>query len=139
LRAALVEAAWVTVRFDAAWQEQFDRLAQRIGRRKAIVATPALRAGARVARQLLVVIWHVLYHRRVDHQADPERVVRYFLAWGRQAKAFTRLGLKASEFARQQLDILGIGQELPTLITFGVTYRLPPSSLPVVETAATPA
>jgi hypothetical protein len=66
-------------------------------------------------------------------------VVRYFLAWGRQAKAFSRLGLKASEFARQQLDILGIGQELPALITFGVTYRLPPSSLPVAETAATPA
>jgi transposase len=130
LRAALVEAAWITVRFDPAWKEQFDRLAQRIGRRKAIVA---------IARKLLVVIWHVLYHRRVDRQADPERVVRYFLAWGRQAKAFSRLGLKAPEFARQQLDILGIGQELPSLITFGVTYRLPPSTLPVVETAATPA
>jgi transposase len=130
LRTALIEAAWVTVRFDPAWQEQFDRLAQRIGRRKAIVA---------IARKLLVVVWHVLYHRRVDRQADPERVVRYFLAWGRQAKSFARLGLKASEFARQQLDILGIGQELPTLITFGATYRLPPSSLPVVETAATPA
>ena len=120
----------VTVRFDPAWEEQFERLAQRIGRRKAIVA---------IARKLLVVIWHVLYHRRVDRQADPERVVRYFLAWGRQAKAFARLGLKASEFARQQLDVLGIGQELPALITFGVTYRLPPSSLPVVETAVTPA
>jgi len=38
LRAALVEAAWITVRFDPAWREQFERLAQRIGRRKAIVA-----------------------------------------------------------------------------------------------------
>jgi transposase len=130
LRAALVEAAWITVRFDPTWKEQFDRLAQRIGRRKAIVA---------IARKLLVVMWHVLYHRRVDRQADPERVVRYFLAWGRQAKVFARLGLKASEFARQQLDILGIGQELPALITFGATYRLPPSTLPVTETAATPA
>ena len=130
LRAALIEAAWITVRFDPTWRQQFERLEQRIGRRKAIVA---------IARKLLVVVWHVLYHRRVDRQADPERVVRYFLAWGRQAKAFSRLGLKASEFARQQLDILGIGQELPALITFGVTYRLPPSSLPVVETAATSA
>ena len=128
LRAALIEAAWVTVRFDPAWKEQFDRLAQRIGRRKAIVA---------IARKLLVVIWHVLYQRRVDRQADPERVVRYFLAWGRQAKAFARLGLKASEFARQQLDILGIGQELPTLITFGATYRLLPSSLLVTEDTPT--
>lgn len=126
LRTALIEAAWVTVRVDPSWGQQFERLAHRIGRRKAIVA---------IARKLLVVVWHLLYHRRVDRQADPERVVRYFLAWGRQAKAFTRLGLKASEFARQQLDILGIGQDLPTLITFGVTYRLPPSSLPVtIET-----
>ena len=124
LRTALIESAWVTVHFDPIWREQFERLEQRIGRRKAIVA---------IARKLLVVVWHVLYHRRVDRQADPERVVRYFLAWGRQAKAFARLGLKASEFARQQLDILGIGQELPTLINFGVTYRLPPSSLPVTE------
>ena len=124
LRTALIEAAWITVRFDPTWRQQFQRLEQRIGRRKAIVA---------IARKLLVVVWHVLYHRRVDRQADPERVVRYFLAWGRQAKSFARLGLKASEFARQQLDILGIGQELPALITFGVTYRLPPSSLPVTE------
>ncbi len=129
LRAALVEAAWVAVQFDAHWREQFERLAGRIGRRKAIVA---------IARKLLVVIWHVLYHQRVDRQADPERVVRYFLAWGRQAKVFSRLGLKASEFARQQLDILGIGQEL-SLVTFGATYRLPPSTLPISETAATPA
>lgn len=124
LRTALIEAAWVTVRVAPTWQAQFERLEHRIGRRKAIVA---------IARKLLVVVWHLLYHRRVDRQADPERVVRYFLAWGRQAKAWSRLGLKASEFARQQLDILGIGQDLPTLITFGVTYRLPPSSLTVVE------
>ena len=127
LRTALVESAWVAVQFDSRWRDQFQRLAQRIGRRKAIVA---------IARKLLVVIWHVLAHRRVDRQADPERVVRYFLAWGRQAKALARLGLKASQFARQQLDILGIGQQLPALITFGATYRLPPSTLPLTEAPA---
>ena len=61
-----------------------------------------------------------------------------FLAWGRQAKVYSRLGLKASEFAWQQLDILGIGQQL-SRITFGATYRLPPSTLPVSEEAVTPA
>jgi hypothetical protein len=35
-------------------------------------------------------------------------------------------------FARQQLDILGIGQEL-SQVNFGAAYRLPPSSLPVAE------
>jgi transposase len=129
LRAALVEAAWVAVRFDLNWKEQFERLAQRIGRRKAIVA---------IARKLLVVIWHVLTHKRVDRQADPERVVRYFLAWGRQAKVLARTGLNAAQFARQQLDVLGIGQDL-SRVTFGVTYCLPPSSLLAVQEAATPA
>lgn len=130
LRHALTEAAWSAVQFDQRWREQFERLAQRIGRHKAIVA---------IARKLLVVIWHVLSKQRVDRQADPQRVVRFFLAWGRQAKSFARLGLKASQFARQQLDVLGIGQELPSLITYGVTYRLPPSSLLVAETATTSA
>jgi hypothetical protein len=129
LRTALIEAAWVTVRVDPAWREQFERLERRIGRRKAIVA---------IARKLLVVVWHVLFHRRVDRRADPERVVRYFLAWGRQARVWSRSGLKAPEFARQQLDILGIGQDLPTRITFGVTYRLPPSSLAVTEAVDAP-
>ena len=129
LRAALVEAAWVAVQFDAGWRAQFERLAQRIGRHKAIVA---------IARKLLVVIWHVLSKRRVDRQADPERLARHFLAWGRQARVFSRLGLKASAFARQQLDLLGIGQEL-SQITYGANYRLPPSSLPVAEQTVSPA
>ena len=53
---------------------------------------------------------------------------RYFLAWGRQAKAYATLGLKASQFARQQLDMLGIGQDL-SRITYGVTYVLPPAKM----------
>jgi transposase len=126
LRHALIEAAWITVRFDPHWQQNFDRLATRIGRRKAIVA---------IARKLLVVVWHVLSKRRVDRQADPNRVVRYFLAWGRQARVFSRTGLNASAFARQQLDILGIGQDL-SQITFGAAYRLPPSTLSVTETVS---
>jgi transposase len=46
LRAVLVEAAWTAVRYDQHWREQFERLADRIGRQKAIVATPAPPPGA---------------------------------------------------------------------------------------------
>ena len=74
MRAALVEAAWITIRCDRHWQEQFERLADRIGRHKAIVATPALRAGASVARKLLVVIWYLLSKKEADRRADPDRV-----------------------------------------------------------------
>ena len=124
LRHALSESAWSAVQFDQGWRDQFERLADRIGRHKAIVA---------IARKLLVVIWHVLSKQRVDRQADPLRVTKFFLAWGRQAKVYARLGFKASEFARQQLDILGIGQEI-TRVKFSATYVLPPSALPVEDT-----
>ena len=96
----MVEAAWIAIRYDQKWKAQFDRLAHRIGRKKAIVA---------IARKLLVVVWHTLSKKRVDRQADPIRVTKYFLAWARQAQSFKRLDLKAPAFARKQLDLLGIG------------------------------
>jgi transposase len=45
LRSALVEAAWITVRYDPFWQAQYERLAVKKGVKKAIVA---------IARKLLV-------------------------------------------------------------------------------------
>jgi len=67
LRTALIEAAWVTVRFDSCWREQFERLAQRIGRRKAIVA---------IARKLLVVVWAVRHFGHRPGFADPDHLRR---------------------------------------------------------------
>ena len=57
LRTVLIEAAWITIRYDRHWQGQFERLAHRIGRHKAIVA---------IARKLLVVIWIVSLSRPVE-------------------------------------------------------------------------
>lgn len=125
LRHTMIEAAWVAVRFDPAWKQQFERLAWRIGRKKAIVA---------IARKLLVVVWHTLSKKRVDRQADPIQVTKYFLAWARQAQSFKRLGLKASAFARQQLDLLKIGQEI-TQVKYSANYILPASTLPSKEPA----
>jgi transposase len=119
LRRVLIEAAWTAVRYDQHWQEQFERLAYRIGREKAIVA---------IARKLLVIIWHVLTAKVADRRAEPQQVARYFIAWGRQLRVKTTLGLKASEFARQQLDRLELGQELEQVPYGSVTYCLPPST-----------
>ena len=119
LRAVLVEAAWTAVRYDQHWREQFERLADRIGRQKAIVA---------IARKLLVIIWHVLTAKVADRRAEPQQVARYFIRWGRQLRVKTTLGLKASEFARQQLDRLELGQELERVPYGTVTYCLPPST-----------
>jgi transposase len=119
LRRVLIEAAWTAVRYDQHWQEQFEHLAYRIGREKAIVA---------IARKLLVVIWHVLTAKVADRRAQPQQVARYFITWGRQLRVKTILGLKASEFARQQLDRLELGQELERVPYGTVTYCLPPST-----------
>jgi hypothetical protein len=115
----LVETAWTAGRYDQHWQEQFERLADRIGRQKAIVA---------IARKLLVIIWHVLNGKVADRRAEPQQVARYFIRWGRQLRVKTTQGIKASEFARQQLDQVGLGQELERVPYGTVTYCLPPSS-----------
>jgi transposase len=47
LRVAVIESAWAAVRSSELWRERFERLAQRIGDQKAIVA---------LARKLLVLI-----------------------------------------------------------------------------------
>ena len=70
LRWVLIEAAWTAVRYDQHWQEQFEQLAYRIGREKAIVA---------IARKLLVIIWHVLTAKAADRKAQPQQVARYFI------------------------------------------------------------
>jgi transposase len=119
LRAVLVEAAWTAVRYDQHWKEQFERLADRVGRQKAIVA---------IARKLLVIIWHVLTAKVADRRAEPQQVARYFIRWGRQLRVKTTQGIKASEFARQQLDKVGLGQELQRVPYGTVIYSLPPST-----------
>ena len=55
LRTAMVEAAWTAVGTNAVWKARFEQLADRIGRRKAIVA---------IARKLPVVVWNVLERER---------------------------------------------------------------------------
>jgi hypothetical protein len=120
LRRVLIEAAWTAVRYNEHWREQFERLAYRIGEQKAIVA---------IARKLLVVIWHVLTAKVADRRAESQQLAKYFIRWGRQLRVKTMLGIKTSEFVRQQLDRLGMGQELERVPYGTVTYCLPPSTL----------
>ena len=77
---------------------------------------------------MLVVIWHVLSAKVADRKAEPQQVARFFIRWGRQLRVKTTLGLKASEFARQQLDHLELGQALERVPYGTVTYCLPPST-----------
>ena len=128
LRAALVEAAWVAVNTHRDWRQRFEKLTARMGKQKAIVA---------IARKLLVVVWHVLAYQQADRQADPQKVARFFLSWGRKLGTTHRQGQRVATFARQQLDKVGLGSELEQ-VHLGYTYTLPPSSLsqPVTELPA---
>ena len=67
LRTAMVEAAWIAVEQAGYWKEQFERLAVRLGKNKAIVA---------IARRMLVVVWNLLSKQVADNQADEARVAR---------------------------------------------------------------
>jgi transposase len=119
LRGAMVEAAWAAVEHAPHWKEQFERLAVRIGKRKAIVA---------IARKLLVVVWHVLAEHQADRHGEAELVARKFMNWGTQHRTATRQGLSRAAFVRKQLDHIGGGLDLQAFKYGGQSYVLPPSS-----------
>ncbi len=122
LRGALVEAAPAAVLTHPHWPAELARLEPRLGRNKAIVA---------IARQLLVGIWHLLSEEVADRPAEPERVARKFLNYAyRLGKAHRRKGLSTAGYAREQLDRLRLGADLPA-IDRGPNHSLPlpPSQL----------
>ncbi len=118
LRAAMVEAAWAAFEHSTYWRPVFERLANRIGRQKAIVA---------IARKLLVVVWHVLTEHQIDRHGEIEQVARKFMNWGTQQRTATRQGLSRAAFVRQQLDQLGLGTRLEAFAYNGQRYVIPPS------------
>lgn len=116
LRAALVEAAWIAVRDHPHGKPRFERLAARIGKRKAIVA---------IARKRLVVMWHVLTHQVADAYAQVEAVARKLMKWGERHHRAKRLGLSRIQFTQQQLAHLNVGGDLQMLIYKGYSSMLP--------------
>jgi hypothetical protein len=109
----LVEAAHTASRTHPYWQGEFQRLARRIGEKKAIVA---------LARKLLVVIWHVLHDQTTDQRSEAERVAFKLMVWSWKLTDAQRGGLTSRQFIRAHLIRLGLGQDL-THITRGGTKR----------------
>ena len=72
-------------------------------RNKAIVA---------IARQLLVVIWHVLTEHATDQHADPDMVAFKLMTWSWKLTPEQRGGLTTRQFVRYQLLRLGLGHDL---------------------------
>jgi hypothetical protein len=113
LRWVLVEAAQTASRTHPYWQPEFQRLARRIGEKKAIVA---------LARKLLVVIWHVLHGQTVDQRAQAEQVAFKLMVWSWKLTDAQRGHLTSRQFIRAHLIRLGLGHDL-THIMRGGTRR----------------
>ncbi len=120
LRAAMVEAAWVAVLHNAHWKNRFDHLCRHLSKEKAIVA---------IARQMLVVVWHVWHDHEPDQHTDAVAIARKLMTWAEQGGKAMHPDLTATQFVRRQLDRLGVGQELTELKYGSHVYPLPPSGL----------
>ena len=121
LRGAMVDAANAAVRHHPYWKKEFERLEYRLGRSKAIVA---------IARRLLVAVWHILTNKAADRHADETSVAASMFKLAYEIKVSNLpKGTSARAFTRQQLDRLGIGQNLEVLPWGGRKVKLPPSQL----------
>jgi transposase len=99
LRTALIASAWVAVRWSAYWRGQFQPLAKRIGKAKAITA---------IARKLLITIWHVLSKCQSDRHADVTAIARSFMTWASLHHTANLQGIHRLTFVRQHLARLGL-------------------------------
>jgi transposase len=123
LRGAMVNAANAAVRHHPYWKKEYERLEFRLGRSRAIVA---------IARHLLVAVWHILANEVPDRHADATSVAISMFKLAYEIKV-TNLpeGMSARAFTRQQMDRLGIGQNMLTFPWGSKKVKLPPSIIPV--------
>jgi transposase len=115
LRGVMVEAAWVAVEHHPHWKAQFERLEVRIGKQKAIVA---------VARKLLVAIWHVLTQQEADSNAQIQAVTRKLMNWIAHTGATPGKKRDRLLLLYEQLDLLGLSEEVEQIDYYGSTYQL---------------
>jgi len=118
LRWAMVEAAWVTVRFNPYWKAQFKQLEKRMHRNQAIVA---------VARRMLVSIWHILTKREPYLHFDEEDLAYKMLIWAWAMDESSRKGMTPQQFAKYGLLRLGVGQDLERIVRGGAPRRIAPT------------
>ena len=122
LRRVMVDAANHAVQDHPFWKSELARLQPRLGRSRAVV---------RIARQLLIAVWHVLAREVADKHADASSVAgSLFNTAYRMRVRNLPGGMSAKQWVRHELDRLGIGRELSE-ISWNTKKRikLPPSRL----------
>jgi transposase len=100
LRAALVQAARVAVKFNAKWRAEMEKKEPIIGYQKAIIA---------IARKLLVAVWHILTKKTADRFAEPEKVAAKLTVHAHNLRRERRpKDQTVAEYVGEQLDRLGL-------------------------------
>jgi transposase len=119
LRHAMVEAAHKAARTHIHWRAEYLKMVKRMSTQKAKVA---------IARKLLVAVWHVLNGEEADRFACPEALASSFFALAYKVGVRNLPGsVSARQFTRDQLDRLGVGEELTHFYHGKKRYTLPPS------------
>lgn len=121
LRRAMVDAANHAVQDHPHWKQELARLEPKLGRSRAIV---------RIARLLLLSVWHILSKAVADKHADARSVAcSFFNTVYRMRVRNLPQGMSAKQWVRRELDRLGIGREISEFRWGSKTVKLPPSSL----------
>lgn len=121
LRRSMVEAAHHAVECSPHWKAEFERLEKRKGRSKSVIA---------VGRMLLVALWHILSKAEADRHAAPQQVATSLFTLAHRVRVQNLPdGQSALEFTRNQLDRLGIGQQVTHIPWGSKRFKLPSSML----------
>jgi len=115
IRWALVEAAWIAVDTHPFWKREFERLARRMDKNKAIVT---------VAHKLLIAVWHVLTERVADKHAEPKMVAFKLMRWSWELTEEQRGGLSSRQFIRLGLMQLKLGENLTRVVYGNLPRRI---------------
>lgn len=106
LRQILIEVAWAAVQNSPLWRQRYQKIAQRRGSQKAIVA---------IARRILVTVWHVWKKKEAYRDTSLDAIQRKYTRWaythrlarsnGYTAKQFTDLMMSKIDFTALSKDL----------------------------------
>ena len=115
LRKALIECAWMAVRWSAYWKNRYQTLTKRMAKAKAITV---------IAHKLLVSIWHILTRQAVGRFADFQAIARSLMTWATQYGLAAWVGVRRIDFVWQPVEQLGIRQQIDQMHLGGRIYPI---------------
>jgi transposase len=99
LRHILIEVAWAAVQNSEIWRQRYQKIAQRRGSQKAIVA---------IARRILVVVWHVWQKQEPSRDTTPEAIQRKYTRWAYTHRLARSHGFTAKQFSELMMSKINL-------------------------------